>query len=61
MLKLRIDNTYVEFGVPMRTNCAHLLTDNLLYSYKAEFVQKLNNDKRITEDKAFTLIFRYIE
>ena len=49
MLEYLIDNVFVEFGgrifqqtigIPMGTNCAPLLADLFLYSYKAEFVQK---------------------
>jgi hypothetical protein len=31
-------------GIPMGTNCAPLLADLFLYSYEAEFVQKLLQD-----------------
>jgi hypothetical protein len=50
MLGFRVDNIYVVFedqvfqqfvGIPMCTNCAPLLADLFLYSYEAEFVQKL--------------------
>jgi hypothetical protein len=49
---------FVEFGghslqqiidIPMETNC------------KAEFIQNLIKDKRITETKAFNLTFRYTD
>ena len=52
-----IDNIYVVFGdhvfqqsvdIPMNTNCAPLLADLFLYSYEAEFVQKLLRDKKKT-------------
>jgi hypothetical protein len=56
MLGFLLDNIYVVFedqvfqqsvGIPMGTNCAPLLADLFLYSYEAEFVQKLlrNNNK----------------
>jgi hypothetical protein len=50
MLGFLVNNIYVVFedkvfqqsvGIPMGTNCAPLLADLLLYSYEAEFVQKL--------------------
>jgi hypothetical protein len=53
MLGFLEDNIYVVFGdqvfqqsvgIPMGTNCALLLTDLFLYSYEAEFVQKLLRD-----------------
>jgi hypothetical protein len=31
-------------GIPLGTNCAPLLADLFLYSYEAEFVQKLLRD-----------------
>jgi hypothetical protein len=52
-----VDNIYVIFGdqvfqqfvgIPMDTNCAPLLADLFLYSYEAEFVQKLLRDKKKT-------------
>ena len=54
MLGFLVDNIYVVFGdqvfqqtvgIPMGTNCAPLLADLFLYSYEAEFVQKLLRDK----------------
>jgi hypothetical protein len=53
MLGFLVDNIYVVFGdrvfqqsveIPMGTNCAPLLANVLLYSYEAEFVQKLLRD-----------------
>jgi hypothetical protein len=50
MLEFLIDNIYVviggevvqqSVGIPMGTNCAPLLAELFLYSYKAEFIQKL--------------------
>jgi hypothetical protein len=59
MLEFLIDNFYVviggqvfqqvfqqSVGIPMDTNCAPLLADLLLYSYEAEFIQKLLNEKK---------------
>jgi hypothetical protein len=55
MLGFLVDNIYVVFGdqvfqqsvgIPMGTNCARLLADLLLYSYEAEFVQKLLQDNK---------------
>jgi hypothetical protein len=59
MLGFLVDNIFVVFGdqvfqqsvgIPMGTICAPLLADLLLYSYEAEFVQKLlrdNNNKKL--------------
>ena len=50
MTKFLVDNIYVRFGgqlfqqmvgIPMGTNCAPLLADFFLYSYKNEFLNKL--------------------
>ena len=47
---LPVDNIFVRFGgqlfrqmigIPMETNCAPLLADLFLYSYKSEFLDKL--------------------
>ena len=47
-------NIYVEFGgllyqqtvgVPVCTNCARLVADLILYSYEANFVQRLQKSK----------------
>jgi hypothetical protein len=52
MLGFLVDNFYVVFrdqvfqqsvGIPMDTKCAPLLADLFLYSYEAEFVQKLTS------------------
>jgi len=61
MLEFLIDNIFVSFGgtlfqqvvgIPMKTNCAPLLTDLFLCSYQSEFLQKLVKDKKIHEDRA---------
>ena len=70
MLYFLIDNIFVVFGgtmfqqtigIPMGNNCAHLLVDLLLYSYEAEFVQKLLSNKEITLAAPFKFTFRYID
>jgi hypothetical protein len=53
MLGFHIDNIFVVFGntifhtvgISMGTNCAPLLPDLFLYSYEAEFIQKLLHEK----------------
>ena len=69
MLEFLIDNIFVSFGVillqqvvgiPMGTNCAPLLADLFVYSYESEFLQKLVNDKKIHEARAFNFTHRYI-
>jgi hypothetical protein len=59
MLGFLVDNIYLVFvdqvfqqsvGIPMGTNSGPLLADLFLYSYEAEFVQKLlqDNNKKVT-------------
>ena len=69
MLEYLIDNIFVEFGghvfqqsigIPMGTNCAPLLADLFLYSYEAEFLQKLGKKKH-RGAKSFNFTFRYID
>jgi len=64
-LEFLIDNICVIFGrhvfQPMDTNCAPLLADLFLNSYKADFIQGLlkKNEKKLT--RSFNLTFRYID
>jgi hypothetical protein len=69
MLGFIIDNIFVVFGnqifqqtvgIPMGTNCAPLLADLFLYSYEAEFIQKLLHEKNKPLAVAFNSTFRYI-
>jgi hypothetical protein len=48
-------------GIPMGTNCAPLLADLFVYSYESEFLQKLVQDKKIHEARAFNFTYRYID
>jgi hypothetical protein len=70
MLGFLIDNIFVVFGnqifqqtvgIPMGTNCAPLLADLFLYSYEAEFIQKLLHEKNKSFAVSFNLTFRYID
>ena len=70
MLGFLIDNIFVVFGnqifqqtvgIPMGTNCAPLLADLFLYSYEAEFIQKLLHEKNKSLAVAFNSTFRYID
>ena len=49
------------FGIPMGTNCAPLLVDLFLYSYKTDFIQGLlkKNEKKLA--RSFNFTFRYID
>ena len=70
MLEFLIDNVFVFFGgcifqqtvaIPMGSNCAPLLADLFLYSYKADFIQGLlkKNQKKLA--RSFNFPFRYID
>jgi hypothetical protein len=70
MLQFLIGNIYVvvggqifqqSVGIPMGTNCAPLLADLFLYSYEAEFIQKLLHEKEKSLAVAFNSTFRYID
>ena len=70
MLEFLVDNIFVSFGgalfqqvvgIPMGTNCALLLADLFLYSYKSAFLQNLVKDKKIHEARAFNFTYRYID
>jgi hypothetical protein len=65
-----INNVSVVFGdqvfqqsvcIPMGTNCAPLLADLFLYSYKTEFVQKLLRDDNQILAVSFNHIYRYTD
>jgi hypothetical protein len=69
MLESPLGNIYVAFGDqvfqqsvsnPMGTNCALWLTDIFLYSYEAEFVQKLLRDKKKLA-MSFNHTYRYTD
>ena len=70
MVNFLIDNIYVEFGgmifqqtigIPMGTNCAPLLADLFLYTYEAEFIQKLIAQKQKNIAQSFNFTYRYID
>jgi hypothetical protein len=48
-------------GIPMCTNCASLLADLFLYSYEADFIQRLvkKNEKKLA--RSFNFTFCYID
>ena len=47
-------------GIPMGTNCAPLLTDLFLYSYKNEVLDKLIKEGKRKLARKFNLSYRYI-
>jgi hypothetical protein len=70
MLEFLIDNIFVIFGgrvfqqtvgIPMGTNCVHLLADLFLYSYETDFIQGLLNKNGKKLARSFNFRFRYID
>jgi hypothetical protein len=70
VLGFLVENIYVVFGdqvfqqsvgIPVGTNCVPLLADLFLYSYEAEFVQKLLQDNNKKLAMSFNHTFRYID
>ena len=70
MLEILIDNIFAMFsgrvfqqtvGMPMGTTCAPLLADLFLYSYEADFIQRIlkKNEKKLA--RSFNFTFRYID
>ena len=65
MVDFLIDNIYIKIGnhlfrecigIPMRRNCAPLLSNMLLYSYEVEFLRSMNkSNKKLA--KAFNLTY----
>ena len=48
-------------GIPVGTNCAPLLTDLFLRSYKADFIADLIRKKEYRLARSFNISFRYID
>ena len=70
MIEFLVDNIYVRFGghlsqqmvgIPMGTNCAPLLADLFLYSYKNECLDKLIKEGKRKLARKFNLSYRYID
>ena len=70
MLEFVIDNIFIMFGgrvfqqtvgIPTGTNYILLLSDLLLYSHEADFIQGLlkKNEKKLV--RSFNFTFRYID
>ena len=47
--------------IPVDTNCASLLVDLFLYSYKADFIQELLKKSQKQLARSFNFTFRYID
>ena len=70
MIEFLIDNIFVQFGgrlfrqvigIPVGTNCAPLLADLFLYSYKNEFLDNMIKSGHRRLARSFNLCYRYID
>ena len=70
IIEFLVDNIYVRFGgqlfrqmvgISMGTNCAPLLADLFLYSYKREFLDKLIKEGKRKLARKFNLSYYYID
>jgi len=70
MINFLIDTIFITFvgrifqqreGIPMGTNCAPLLADLFLHSYKADIVQDLLCKEKKKLAESFYYTFRYID
>ena len=70
MTEFIVDNIYVRFGgqlfqqmvgIPIGTNCAPLLADLFLYSYKNELLDKLVKEGKRKLARKFNLSYCYID
>jgi hypothetical protein len=70
MFDFLIDNIFVMFlgrvfqqtvGIPMGTSCAPHLAELFLYSYEADFMQRLLNKNGKKLDRSFNFKFCYID
>ena len=68
MLEFLIDNIFVVFdgkifqqtiGMLMGTNCALILPDPFLYSYEAEFIQRLLKSSKKKLAQCFNFSYMY--
>ena len=69
-LSFLLDNIFVRFGnsvfkqiigIPMGTNCAHLVADLFLYCYERDFMLNLSPDTQADVISAFNSTSRYLD
>ena len=48
-------------GIPMGTNCAHLVADLFLFCYERDFMMSLSDDKHANVIDAFNTTSRYLD
>ena len=65
MVEFLIDNIFVKFGgglfrqvveIPVGTNCALLLADLFLYSYKSEFLDNMTSNGHRKLARSFSVL-----
>ena len=65
-----LDNIFIRFGtkvyrqtigIPMETNCAHLVADLFLFCYKRNFMKSLSWGKQADIIEAFNSTSRYLD
>ena len=70
MIEFLIDNIFVQFGgrlfcqvigILMGTNCAPLLVDRFVYSYKNEFLDNMVRSGHRKLTRSFNLCYRYTD
>ena len=70
LIRFIVNNSFVvngdhikiqAIGIPMGTNCAPLLANLYLYSFEAEFIDRLVKDGKLKMARLFHLTFRYID
>ena len=48
-------------GIPIGTNCAHLVTDLFLFCYEIDFMLSLSDNNQTDIVEAFNSTFRYLD
>ena len=65
-----LDNIFIRFGtkfyrqitgIPMGTNCAHLVADLFLFCYERYFMKSLSPENQADIIEAFNSISRYLD
>ena len=69
-LTFSLDNIFIQFGtklyrqvagIPMGTNCAHLVANLFLFCYKRDLMMSLSDDKQADVIDAFNTTSRYLD
>ena len=69
-LTFLLDKVFIRFGtklcrqvvgIPVGTNCAHLVADLFLFCYERDFIMSLSNDKHANVIDPFNTTSRYLD